>query len=84
MYDQICVINQFVYKNQVIIMGMSFGGWAAVNFWFTLNNLSMNGAIDTKLDVWVAYIKAQLGTAQISVVKGKVTVTKNRKMVSSQ
>ena len=36
--------------------------------------------IDTKLDVWVAYIKAQLGIAtEVSVLKVNVTVTKNRK-----
>ena len=35
--------------------------------------------IDTKLAVWVAYIKRQLGIAtQVSVIKVKVTVTKNR------
>jgi len=35
--------------------------------------------IDTKLAVWVAYIKAQLWIAtQVSVIKVKVTVTKNR------
>jgi len=33
--------------------------------------------IDTKLAVWVAYIKTQLGIAtQVSVIKVKVTVTK--------
>jgi len=33
--------------------------------------------MDTKLDVWVAYIKLQLGIAtQVSVIKVKVTVTK--------
>jgi len=33
--------------------------------------------MDTKLGVWVAYIKAQLGIAtQVSVIKVKVTVTK--------
>jgi len=33
--------------------------------------------IDTKLSVWVAYIKRQLGIAtQVSVIKVKVTVTK--------
>jgi len=33
--------------------------------------------IDTKLAVWVAYIKAQLGIAtHVSVIKVKVTVTK--------
>jgi len=38
--------------------------------------------IDTKLAVWVAYIKAQLGIlTQVSVIKVKVTVTKNRNSV---
>jgi len=33
--------------------------------------------IDTKLGVWVAYIKTQLGIAtQVSVIKVKVTVSK--------
>jgi len=33
--------------------------------------------IDTKLAVWVVYIKSQLGIAtQVSVIKVKVTVTK--------
>ena len=33
--------------------------------------------IDTKLAVWIAYIKRQLGIAtQVSVIKVKVTVTK--------
>jgi len=37
-------------------------------------------SIDTKLAVWVAYIKRQLGIAtQVSVIKVKVTVTKNKK-----
>jgi len=41
--------------------------------------------IDTKLAVWVAYIKRQLGSAtQVSVIKVKVTVTKNRNAVSAQ
>ena len=35
--------------------------------------------IDTKLAVWVAYIKRQLGIAtQVSMIKVKVTVAKNR------
>jgi len=41
--------------------------------------------IDTKLAVFVAYIKAQLWIAtQMSVIKVKVTVTKNRNLVSAQ
>jgi len=42
---------------------------------FPLNNFSLLWPIDTKLAVWIAYIKTQLGIAtQVSVVK--VTVTK--------
>jgi len=52
---------------------------------FLLNNSSFLLSIDTKLAVWVAYIKTQLGIAtQASVIKVKVTVTKNRKSVSAQ
>jgi len=39
--------------------------------------------IDTKLGAWVAYIKAQFWIAiQVSVIKVKVTVTKNINPVS--
>ena len=52
---------------------------------FPLNNFSLIRPIDTKLAVWVAYIKTQLGIAtQVSVTKVKVTVTKNRDSVSVQ
>jgi len=48
-----------------------------------LNNFSLLRPIDTKLAVWVAYIKTQLGIAtQVFVIK--VTVTKNRNSVSAQ
>jgi len=48
-----------------------------------LNNFSLLWPIDTKLGVWVAYIKTQLGIAtQVYVIK--VTVTKNRNSVSAQ
>jgi len=51
---------------------------------FALNNFSLLWPIDTKLSVWVAYIKTQLGIAtQVYVIKGKVTVTKNRNSVSA-
>jgi len=41
--------------------------------------------MDTKLGVWLAYTKAQLGIAtQVSVIKVKVTVIKNRNSVSAQ
>ena len=52
---------------------------------FPLNNFSLLWPIDTKLAVWVAYIKAQLWIAtQMSVIKVKVTVTENRNSVSAQ
>jgi len=52
---------------------------------FPLNNLSWLWPIDTKLAVWIAYIKTQLGIViQASVIKVKVTVTKNRNSVSGQ
>ena len=58
---------------------------AGVNFWFPLNNFSLLWPIDNKLGVWVAYIKTQLGIAtQVSVIRVKVTVTKNRNSVSAQ
>jgi len=69
------------------------GGWAGLwtggrlfgFFWFRLKNLSLLWPIDTKLAVWVAYIKRQLGIAtQVSVIKVEVTVTKNRNLVSAQ
>jgi len=48
-----------------------------------LNNLSLLWPIDTKLAVWVAYAKTQFGIlTQVSVIKVKVTVTKNRNLVS--
>jgi len=52
---------------------------------FLLDNFSLLWHIDTKLAVWVAYIKIQLGIAtQVSVIKVKVTVTKIRNSVSAQ
>jgi len=58
---------------------------AGVNFWFPLNNFSLLWLIDTKLAILVAYIKRQLGIAtQASVIKVKVTVTKNRYSVFAQ
>jgi len=48
-----------------------------VNIWFPSNNLSLLRPIDTKLGVWVAYVKRQHWIAsQISVIKVKVTVAK--------
>jgi len=50
-----------------------------------LNNFSLLWPIDTKLAVWVAYIKTQYGIAtQVSVIKVKVTVSKNRNSVFAQ
>jgi len=44
---------------------------------FPLNNLSFLWSIDTKLGVWVSYIKRQFRIAtQASVIKVKVTVAK--------
>jgi len=80
------IFNQVFNENQVIVMLKSAAGVrAGVNFWFPLNNFSLLWPIDTKLGVWVAYIKTQLGIAtQVSVIKVKVTVTKNRNSVSAQ
>ena len=65
--------------------GRRAGGRVGVKFWFPVNNLSLLWPIDTKLAVWVAYIKRQLGIAtQVSVIKVKVTVTKNRNSVSAK
>ena len=67
------------------LAGGRAGGRAGVNFWFPLNNFSLLRPIDTKLAVCLAYIKRQLGIAtQVSVIKVKVTVTKNRNSVSAQ
>jgi len=52
---------------------------------FPLNNFSLLWPIDTKLAVWVAYVKMQFGIAtQVFVIKVEVTVTKNRNSVSAQ
>jgi len=52
---------------------------------FPLINFSLLWPIDTKLALWVAYIKRQLGIAtQVSVIKVNVTDNKNRKSVSAQ
>jgi len=60
-------------------------GVRASTFGFLLNNFSLLWPIDTKLALWVAYIKTQLGTAtQVYVIKVKVTVTKNRNSVSAR
>jgi len=52
---------------------------------FPLNTFSLPWPIDTKLAVWVAYIKRELGIAtRVSVIKVKVTVTKKRNSVAAQ
>ena len=52
---------------------------------FPLNNFSLLWPIDIKLAVWVAFIKRKLRIAtQVSGIKVKVTVTKNRYSVSAQ
>jgi hypothetical protein len=52
---------------------------------FLLNNMSLLWLIDAKPGVWVAYKKRQLGIGtQVSVIKVKVTVAKNRNSVSAQ
>ena len=82
--------NQVFNENRVIVMlksaaGGRAGGRACVNLWFPLKNFSLLWPIDTKLAVLVAYTKRQLGIAtQVSVIKVKVTVTKNRNSVSTQ
>jgi len=51
---------------------------------FLLNNFSLIWPINTKLAVWVAHIKTQLGIAtHMSLIKVKVSVTKNRNSVVS-
>jgi len=71
------------------------GGWAGgragwrilngVKLRFPLNNFNLLWPIYTKLAVLVADVKRQLGIAtQVSVIKVKVTVTKNRNSVSAQ
>jgi len=80
---QLKVVYFYCYCNAEV-GGGRVGGFG-VNFWFPLNNFSLLWPIDTKLAVWLAYIKRQLGIAtQVSVIKVKVTVTKNRNLVSAQ
>jgi len=55
-----------------------------VKLGFPLNSFSLLWPIDTKLAVWISYIKRQLGIATlVSVIKVKVTVTKKRNSVSA-
>ena len=58
---------------------------AKIEIQFPLNNLSLLWLNNTKLGIWVAYIKKKLGIAtKVSVIKVKVIVTKNRNSVSAQ
>ena len=78
-------LTSFSTNLVIVMLKLAVGGCAGVNFWFPLNNFSLLWPIDTKLAVWLAYIKRQLGIAtQMSVIKVKVTFTKNRNSVSAQ
>ena len=79
------------FSTKILVIRLANGGRLGrrilngVKLRFLLNNFSLLWPIDTKLAVWVAYIKRQLGIAtQVSVIKVKVTVTKNINSVSSQ
>ena len=86
------LVNQVFNENPGYKIGEWWaGGWAGrrilngVKLRFLLNNFSLLWPIHTKLAVWVAYIKRQFGiAAKVSVIKVKVTVTKNRNSVSAQ
>ena len=66
------IFNQVFNENRVIVMLKSAADG--------LINFSLLWPIDTKLAVWVAYIKTQLGIAtQVYVIKVEVTVTKKEK-----
>ena len=86
-------LTRFLTKILVIRLanGGRVGGRAVgrilngVKLRFPLNNFCLLWPIDTKLAVWLAYIKTQLGIAtQVFEIKVKVTVTKNRNSVSAQ
>jgi len=54
---------------------MLVGRLACVNFWFSLNNLSLLWPTDTKFSMWVAYIKTLLGMAtQVPMIMVMVNV----------
>ena len=83
------------FSTKILVIRLANGGravgWAGerilngVKLRFPPNNFNSLWPIDTKLAVWVAYNKRQLGIAtQMSVIKVKVTVTKNRNSVSAQ
>ena len=58
------------------------GVQAGVNFRFPDDNLRFLWPIDTKLGVWITFVKRQL--TQVSVFMIKITVAKKRKSVSDQ
>jgi len=87
--NEVLLLTRFSTK--ILVIRVVNGGRAGgrilngVKLRFPLKNFSLLWPIDTKLAVWVAYIKRQLGIAtQVSVIKVKVTVTKNRNSVSAQ
>ena len=78
------VVSSFTYltrfSTKILVIRLANG-----EIQFPLNNFSLLWPIDTKLAVWVAYIKTLLGIAtQVSVIKVKDTVTKNRNSVFAQ
>ena len=78
LHEMVLLTNKTFQQKLVIVMAKLVDGSVGVNFRFPLNNFSLLWPIDTKLGVWVAYIKRQLWIAtQVSVMKVKVTVTKN-------
>jgi len=80
------------FSTKILVIRLVNGGWAygrAYPKWrqteVSAHNFSLLWHINTKLAVWVAYIKTQLGIAtQVFVIKVKVSVTKNRNSVSAQ
>ena len=57
--------------------GGGAGVWVVVNVWFPDDNLSLLWSIDTKLGVWIIYVKRRLGIdTQVSVIKVNVTIAK--------
>ena len=78
------VLTSFQCKSVIVILN-SLDGYAGVNIRFPDDNLKLLWPIDNKLGVWVTDVKSQLGiSTQMSVIKVKVTVAKNRKSLSAQ
>jgi len=76
---------------KILVIRLVNGSWAGgcilngVKLRFSFNNFGLLWPIDTKLAVLVAFIKMQLGiVTQVSVIKVKVTVTRNRNSVCAQ